>query len=155
MIGLIGLLWPSARVIVCRRDLRDVAISCWQNGFQNLTWSTDWDYMARRLADYQRMMRHWRRIKPVECIEVEYESLVGDVETQSRRLIDFVGLEWEQTCLDFYSTRRPVRTASLVQVRQPAHTRSIGRWRHYQAHLAPLFQLLERYDVRIEREGGQ
>ncbi len=152
MIGLIALLWPSARVIVCRRDLRDIAISCWQNGFQNLTWSTNWDCMARRFADYQRMMEHWRRIKPVECIEVAYESLVADIETHARRLIDFVGLEWEQACVDFHSTRRPVRTASLVQVRQPAHTHSIGRWRHYQAHLAPFCQLLEQYHVRIEGE---
>jgi hypothetical protein len=150
MIGLIALLWPSARVIVCRRDLRDIAVSCWQNGFQNLPWSNNWGDMARRFADYQRVMEHWLRIKPLECLEVAYESLVGDIETHSRRLIDFVGLEWEEACLDFPATRRMVRTASLVQVRQPAHTRSIGRWRHYQADLAPFLQLLERYHVRIE-----
>jgi len=154
MIGLIALLWPQARVIVCRRDLRDIAVSCWQNGFQSLPWTTNWDSMARRFADYQRLMEHWRRITPIECIEVAYESLVADIETHSRRLIEFVGLEWEEACLDFPSTQRMVRTASFIEVRRPAHTRSIGRWRHYQTHLAPLFRLMAHYGVRIEGESG-
>jgi len=152
MIGFVALLWPSARVIVCRRDLRDIAVSCWQNGFRSLPWSNNWEFMARRFADYQRMMDHWHRIKPIECIEVNYENLVGDLETHARRLIDFAGLEWERACLDFHSTRRVVRTASLVQVRQPVHNRSVGRWRHYQAHLTPFLQLLEQYRVRLEGE---
>ncbi len=152
MIGFIALLWPAARVIICRRDPRDIAVSCWQNGFRSLPWSNNWESMARRFADYERLMSHWRRITPIECIEVHYESLVADIETHSRRLIEFVGLEWAEGCLDFNSTRRVVRTASQVQVRQPAHTRSIGRWRRYQAQLAPLLQFLEQYQVPIERE---
>jgi len=142
-------LWPAARVIVCRRDLRDVALSCWQNGFKNMPWSNNWDHMARRLADYQRIMDHWRRIKPIEWIEVDYECLVSDVDSGARRLIEFVGLDWEPGCLDFHSTRRNVYTASLIQVRQPVHTRSIGRWRHYQSELAPLLQLLEKNHVDV------
>jgi tetratricopeptide (TPR) repeat protein len=154
MIGLIALLWPRAHVIVCRRDVRDIATSCWQNGFQSLPWSTNWDSMARRFADYQRMMEHWRLIKPMPWIEVAYESLVRDIEAQVRRLVDFVGLPWEAGCLDFHSRRRMVRTASFVQVREPVHTRSIGRWRDYQDALAPLLGLLDLYQVRIEAENG-
>jgi tetratricopeptide (TPR) repeat protein len=149
MVGLIALLWPAARVIVCRRDLRDVAFSCWLSGFQSLAWSNDWELMARRFADYQRMIEHWRRLKPVEWIEVDYESLVTDIETGARRLIDFVGLDWDPACLLFHSTQRDVRTASFVQVRQPVHTHSIGRWRHYQEELAPLLQLLKTYGVQV------
>jgi tetratricopeptide (TPR) repeat protein len=142
MLGLIGLCWPTARVIVCRRDRRDIAVSCWLNGFQNLSWTNNWQHIVRRFSDYDRVMEHWRQVKPVKSVEVDYEELVADIETGARRLIDFVGLEWDPACLAFHATRRTVRTASLVQVRQPAHTRSIGRWRHYQQELAPLFELL-------------
>jgi hypothetical protein len=152
MIGLIALLWPSARVIVCRRDLRDVAVSCWLNGFQNLPWSNHWYHIARRFADYHRLMEHWRKIKPIPWIEVEYESFVSDIETGVRQLIDFLGLEWDPACLEFHRGRRTVRTASLVQVRQPAHTRSIGRWRHYRTEVAPLRKLLEGFGLAGEGE---
>lgn len=155
MIGLIALLWPSAQVIVCRRDLRDIAVSCWLNGFQNLPWSNNWEHIARRFADYQRMMEHWRNIKPMPWIEVDYESFVSDIQAGARRLIDFLGLEWDPACLEFHRARRTVRTASLVQVRQPAHTRSIGRWRHYRTELAPLLELLERYGLVGEGENEE
>ncbi len=85
-------------------------------------------------------------------MEVDYAALVADIEAGARRLIEFVGLDWHAACLDFHATRRNVRTASFVQVRQPAHSRSVGRWRHYQAELAPLLQFLEQYQAVTEGE---
>ena len=145
-LGLIAVLWPGARVILCRRDLRDIAVSCWQTGYAFL-WAKSWDHIAQRFAVYQRISEHWRQRKPLDWHEVWYEDLVGDLEPNARRLLDFVGLNWDPSCLDFHSTRRVVRTPSLVQVRQPIHPGSVGRWRNYEASLQPLFRALQRHGV--------
>jgi Tfp pilus assembly protein PilF len=150
LIGLIALLWPSARVIVCTRDLRDIAVSCWHTGFERNTWTNDWEHIAQRFADYQRMMEHWTRTRPVEWLDISYEHLVNNLESDARRLIDFLGLDWNDDCLEFHATKRVVRTASLVQVRQPVYTRSVGRWRHYEASIQPLLSACERRGVVIE-----
>jgi len=147
LIGLISLLWPGARVIVCRRDLRDIALSCWQTGFEGTPWTNEWEHIARRFADYQRMMDHWQRIRPVPCLHISYEQLVDDLEDHARRLIDFIGLDWDPACLDYHATQRVVRTASLVQVRQPLYTRSVGRWRRYETSIQPFLQACERLGV--------
>jgi len=145
LLGLIASVLPGARVILCTRDLCDVAVSCWQAGFATIPWANKVEHIARRLADHERLLNHWRRARPVSWLEVRYEELVGDVEGHSRQFINFLGLDWDPACLDFHSTRRVVRTASMVQVRQPAHTRSVGRWKHYEESLHPLFQALERH----------
>ncbi len=150
ILGLIGLLWPGARVIVCRRDLRDVALSCWQTGFASIGWANDYEHIARHFADYRRVVDYWRQTAPVEWIDVSYEDVVRDLEGQSRRLIDFLGLAWDPACLSFHSTRRVVRTASYTQVRQPIHRRSVGRWKNYERSLQPLFQSLERNGIDLE-----
>jgi len=77
-------------------------------------------------------------------LTVDYEALVGDLEGQSRRLIDFLGLDWEPACLDFHRTQRAVTTLSVWQVRQQIYTRSVGRWRHYERHLGPMLATLRR-----------
>jgi Sulfotransferase family len=81
-------------------------------------------------------------VLPLKWLDVEYEALVANLEHQSRRIITFLGLDWEPACVDFYRTARAVTTASAWQVRQPLYGRAVGRWRKYQAHLAPLFDLL-------------
>jgi tetratricopeptide (TPR) repeat protein len=149
-LGLIALLWPHARVVVCSRDLRDVGLSCWQTWFASISWANDWEHIAQRFAAHQQLLEHWKRTRPLEWLDVSYEDLVRDVEKHARRLIDFIGLEWHPACLKFYKTRRVVRTASLVQVRRPVHTRSVGRWRRYATALQPLFQALERHGVKIQ-----
>jgi tetratricopeptide (TPR) repeat protein len=144
LLGVIALLWPGARVIVCSRDRRDVAVSCWQTSFAAIHWASDFEHIARRFADYERLLEHWRLTRPLDWLDVVYEDVVADVEYQARRLIDFVGLEWDPACLQFHSTRRIVRTASMAQVREPVRTSSVGRWKKYQRTLEPLFQALER-----------
>ena len=149
LLGLIALLWPGARVIVCARDPRDIAVSCWQAGFKINPWSNVWEHIAQRLADHERIVEHWRQTRPLEWLDVRYEAMVADPKGQARRLIDFVGVEWESTCLDFHLTKRVVRTLSLVQVRQPIHSQSVGRWKNYEPSLQPLFIALKRHGVEL------
>jgi hypothetical protein len=90
------------------------------------------------------MMEHWREVLPLEqMLEVQYEELVANFEPLARRIVAYCGLEWDDACLEFNKTQRPVRTASAVQVREPIYRSSIGRWRPYEGMLRPLIKALE------------
>jgi len=83
---------------------------------------------------------------PVPLLEVDYEETVADLEGMARRVLSWCGLDWDPTCLAFHQTVRPVRTASVAQVRQPIYRGSVGRWKHYEAPLASLLARLEALD---------
>jgi tetratricopeptide (TPR) repeat protein len=138
-LGLIATLFPRAKLIHCRRDLRDVAVSCWITNFRQIRWAFDLDHIASRFREYRRLMEHWGRVLPVPVLEVDYEETVADLEAVARRLVAWCGLEWEPGCLVFHETRRPVRTASVTQVRQPIYKRSVARWKNYEPALGALF----------------
>ena len=87
-------------------------------------------------------MDHWRAVLPVPIHEVDYEETVADLEGVARRLLAACGLEWEPACLEFHRTERPVRTASVAQVRQPIYKQSVARWKNYERELAELFAAL-------------
>jgi tetratricopeptide (TPR) repeat protein len=144
-LGLIACLFPNARVINCNRDPRDNCLSCYFQMFKkaNLLFAYDLADCAAQYLQQTRLAEHWRKALPLRMLEINYEECVGDLEGQSRRLIDFLGLEWEPQCLEFYKTERPVLTASVWQVRQPIYKSSVGRWRHYESHLGPLLAALE------------
>ncbi len=144
-LGLIATLFPDARVILSKRDPRDTCLSCFFQRFGGSTqlFSYDLQDCARRYLEQQRLVAHWRAVLPLRMIEVDYETLVANLETESRRLVEFLGLPWETACLDFHHTDRAVLTASSWQVRQPLYTRSVGRWRAYRTHLEPLLRLLD------------
>ncbi len=142
-LGLIAALFPRARLIHCRRDARDVALSCWMTHFAQVRWACDPEHIASRIQEYQRVMKHWRRVLPVPVFEVHYEAMVADPERTARDLVAWCGLEWNPACLEFYKTRRPVRTTSVAQVRQPLYSSSIARWKNYERLLAPLFTKIE------------
>jgi tetratricopeptide (TPR) repeat protein len=142
-LGLLATLFPRARFIHCQRDLRDVAVSCWVTNFAQVNWANDMGSIVSRFREYLRLMDHWRRVLPMTIFEISYEAVVADLEHEARRLVQACGLEWEQGCLSFNETRRPVRTASVIQVRQPIYARSVGRWRHYAEALGPLFTQLD------------
>ena len=144
-LGLIGVLFPAARVIFTRRDARDTCLSCYFRRFGDaVAWSCNLVDCGMRALEVERLADHWRRVLPLRMLTVDYERLVADLEGESRRLIEFLGLDWEPACLEFYKTERPVLSASGWQVRQPLSSRSIGRWRHYERHLGPLLAVLER-----------
>jgi len=84
-------------------------------------------------------MEHWRTVLPVSMHEVDYEEVVSDLEGTTRRLLATCGLEWDPACLEFHRTSRPVRTASVTQVRRPIYTSSVGRWKNYALALDDLF----------------
>ena len=91
---------------------------------------------------YERLMAHWQTLLPEQILSLRYEDLVADQEAETGRLLDFLGLAWEDACLAFHRTRRVVRTPIGVQVRQPIHDRAVGRWRRYRHHLGPLLEAL-------------
>jgi tetratricopeptide (TPR) repeat protein len=141
-LGLIALLFPNARLIHCRRDLRDIAVSCWLTSFRKIPWANDPRHIAGRFASYRTVMDHWLKVLPVPMLEVNYEQTVDDVEATARKLIDWCGLDWDPACLSFHETKRTVRTASAAQVRQPIYRRAVARWKNYERELGPLFAML-------------
>jgi tetratricopeptide (TPR) repeat protein len=143
--GLIHLVLPNARIIHARRNPLDTCFSCFSLLFSgNQPYAYDLGELGRYYRAYDRLMTHWRSVLPEGVmIEVNYEDLVGDLETHARRIIAHCGLNWEAACLSFYKTQRPVRTASSAQVRQPIYRSSIGRWRPYREQLLPLLAALE------------
>lgn len=141
-LGLLALLFPRATFIHVRRDPRDVAVSCWMTNFGSIRWANDPEHLARRIQDHQRLMAHWQAVLPVPVQEVVYERLVEDFEPEARRLVAACGLEWEPACARFHETRRPVRTASVTQVRRPLYRQALARWKHYETALADLFARL-------------
>ena len=142
-LGLLAVLFPSARFIHCRRDLRDVAVSCWMTQFREIRWANHHEHILARFRDYRRLMAHWLEVLPVPVLDVDYEETVADLDGTARRLVAWCDLEWEPGCLAFHANRRPVRTASVNQVRRPIYTRSVARWRHYATALGPLFTALD------------
>ena len=140
--GLIHLALPQARLIHVRRDPVDTCLSCFCHLFAaNLPYSYDLSELGRYYRAYEHLMAHWRHVLPPEALlEIDYEALVGDLETVSRRMLTHCGLGWDARCLDFHRTERPVRTASMAQVRKPIY-RSARR-RPEDARLAPLLEAL-------------
>ncbi len=147
-LGLIATLFPRARVIHCRRDPLDVCLSCYFQNFHELNFAWSLEDIAAYYRSYERAMAHWAKHLPLQVYEVRYEDLVHNQSKISRELVSFLGLEWDGRCLSFFRSHRPVRTASTVQVRKPMTAQAIGRWKHYEAHLGPLFQGLGRAAAR-------
>lgn len=143
VLGLIHLAFPNARIVHVRRDPADSCLSCYFAQFANtLGFTTDLEELAHYYREHRRLMMHWRSSLPSGVLlEVAYEDLVADQEAWSRRIIEFIGLQWDARCLEFHKTRRPVLTASQWQVRQPVYSRAVGRWRNYMQHIGPLLDL--------------
>jgi tetratricopeptide (TPR) repeat protein len=144
-LGLIATLFPRARIIYCRRDPLDMGLSCYSRDFASMpVWASDLWAIGHVCRECERLIAHWRRVLPIPIFELVYEDVVADLEGSARRLVDYCGLEWESRCLEFHRTDRQVRTASLEQVRRPIYDNSIGRWRKFERHLAPLREALNR-----------
>ena len=143
-VGLIHSVFPNARIIHCRRNPVDNCLSIYFQNFGGYhPYSHDLDDLAFYHREYQRLMAHWRQVVPQDRLfEFDYEDLVADQEGMSRRMLAFVGLEWEDACLDFHRNERAVQTASIRQVREKIYTRSVERWRNYEPYIAPLMKLL-------------
>jgi tetratricopeptide (TPR) repeat protein len=143
--GLFHLVFPHGRIIHTRRNPIDTCLSIYfQNFSTGYSYGTDLDDLAFYYREYLRLMDHWREVLPADrLLEIDYEELVDDQEGGSRRIIEFLGLPWNDRCLDFHKTERKVGTASNWQVRQKIYKTSKERWRNYEQHVGPLAALLE------------
>lgn len=138
-LGMIALMFPNARIIHCSRDPMDTCWSCYsQNFISDVVYSCDFDNLAAYHGGHDRTMAHWRTVLPEPVLEVRYEQIIADPEASIRRIVEFCGLEWDDRCLAFHEHDRVVNTTSLWQVRKPLFTSSIGKWKNFEAHLAPL-----------------
>jgi tetratricopeptide (TPR) repeat protein len=152
-VGLIHLALPNARIIHVRRDPIDTCFSCFSLLFTgNQSFTYDLGELARYYRGYAALMDHWRSVLPPGVmIEIQYEDLVADIEGQTRAIVDHCALPWEDACLAFHKTRRSVKTASAVQVREPVYRTAVGRWRPYESFLQPLIEALSPGKARDAR----
>ena len=143
-VPLIHLMLPNAKIIHVNRNPVDTCLSCFTRLFHRKQEHTyDLTELGRYYAEYARLMDHWRAVLPAGSFyDVKYEDIVADQEGEARKLLNYCGLEWNDACLDFHKTQRQVRTASVVQVRQPIYTSSVERWRKYEKFLGPLLDEL-------------
>ena len=143
-IGFIKFLFPEAKILSVRRDPRDIAISNYFTDYAakhgGMGFAYDLTDIGEQLADHNLLMHHWAQLFPGQILEVHYEALIQDPERETRRMLDYLGQPWEPEVLAFNELDRPVKTASVWQVRQPLYRSSSGRWRRYQEHLAPLLR---------------
>lgn len=151
-IGLIHLILPNAKIIDARRH---PMAGCFA-GFKQLfargqTFTYGLEKIGHYYRDYIKLMDHWDEVLPDRVHRVHYEDMIADSETEIRKLLDYCGLEFEESCLRFWETERAIRTPSAEQVRQPIYTSGLEQWRHYEDHLGPLKEalgpVLDRYPI--------
>jgi tetratricopeptide (TPR) repeat protein len=143
-VGFIHMMLPNAKIIDARRHPLDSCLSCFRQLFaQGQTFTYDLTDIGEYFLEYQRLMDHWHEVLPGRALTIQYEDMVMDFENQVRRLLEYCELPWEDACINFYETERPVRTASSEQVRQPIYSQSINRWRNYEQHLGELVEVLD------------
>ena len=154
-IGLIYLIFPNAAIIHVHRDPRDVAISNYYQNFAAMRglmgFANDLKDIGHMLNDYLRIMQHWYEVLPPgKIFKVVYEELVSEPERVIRELLEYCGLSWEDNVLEFYNLQRPVKTASIQQVREKIYKKSKERWKKYKKHLKILFEILEEGFIPLE-----
>lgn len=145
-VGLIRHVLPGARIIHVQRDAMDSCFSCYTKLFAGeQRFSYDLTELGHFYRVYEKMMAHWRAVLPADrYMEIRYEDVVDDLEGGARRMLNFMGLDWDPACLRYTENPRQVRTASFAQVRQPLYRSSIGRWKPYARQLQPLADALGR-----------
>jgi len=153
-IGFIHRALPNARIVCLRRRPMDTCLSNLRQLFRLNHSYYNYAYDLSDIAEYyilfDRLMAHWERVLPGRVLQLRYEDLVADQEAQSRRLLEFCGLEWEDACLRFHENKSPIATASAVQARQPIYSGSMDRWKRYGEQLDPLRNQLEAAGIEIE-----
>jgi tetratricopeptide (TPR) repeat protein len=159
-VGLIHAILPNARILHSRRHPVETCLSCYRILFaEGHQWTYNLNELGRYYRRYWDLMRHWREQFPGVMYEIRYEDNINDVEGQARSLINYLGLEWNDACLNFYDTDRPVKTASASQVRKPIYKTSTNRWRKYETYLKPLLDeigdLVEQYEAELEQSPHQ
>jgi tetratricopeptide (TPR) repeat protein len=152
-VGMIQLLLPNAKIINARRHPLDSCMGSYkQLFFKGQAFSYDLVEIGEYYLEYQRLMDYWHAVLPGRVLDIQYEGMVNDQENQTRRLLDYCELPWEENCLRFYENKRAVNTASSEQVRQPIYSRSVHSWRRFEPHLGPLIEVLEPLLMKLPAE---
>jgi tetratricopeptide (TPR) repeat protein len=146
-LGFIAKAWPNAKIIHLRRHPMDACFAAYKQSYFRFAYSLN--DLAQYYLAYDRLSRHWRETLGSRMLELKYEDLVADAATETRQLLESIGLEFEEACLQFDQNTAPVATASSVQVREKIHTRSVDRWKNFERELAPLREQLEQGGVTI------
>jgi tetratricopeptide (TPR) repeat protein len=150
-LGLIHLSMPGARVIHLRRNPMDVCYAIYKTLFRaGYPFSYSLQETGRYYIAYNRLMKHWRSTIPGSFLDVDYEQLIFDQEGETRRILDYLELDWEEGCLDFHRHSGPAATASAAQVRQPIYSSSVGLWRRYEKQLTPFAGKLREHGIEID-----
>ncbi|MGD2119518.1 MAG: sulfotransferase [Chromatiales bacterium] len=144
-IGFIRLMFPEVKIIHCRRDPLDSCLSIFKNYFSTGGHGYAWNLeeLGEYYLVYHQLMESWKQIFPGSMLEVEYEAVIADVEKQTRRMLDYLGLDWDDNCLTFHQNRRHVETASATQVRKPIYNDSVKLSERYAEELKPLATILQ------------
>ena len=152
-LGFIAKALPNGHLIHLRRNPMDACFAMYKQSFFRYAYTLD--DLGKYYVAYNRLLRHWREVLGERLIEVEYESLVTDQEQQTRLLLQRLGLEFEQSCLDFDRNAAPSATASSAQVREKVHTRSVDKWKNFARQLQPLRDCLEGHGISVSNDGNQ
>lgn len=146
-LGFIKLIFPQAKIIHCNREAIDVCWSCYINSFGSTghAYSYDLDSLGYYYNYYLKIMQHWKTLFAGQFYELQYEALVENPELETRKLIEYCGLPWEDACLEHHKATTHTHTASFEQVRQPIYKTSQQKWKPYEQHIKPLFDALEKY----------
>jgi hypothetical protein len=147
-VGLIHLALPNAKVINLKRNPLDTCYAIYKQLFVDAyPFSYDLEELGRYYVAYHQLMEHWHVVLPGVIHTVGYEDLVSDIESESRPLLEFCGLDWQPQCLKFHESKDASTTASTVQVRQPVYQSSVGKWRDYEKQMQPIVKILQQAGV--------
>jgi len=147
-LGFIAKAFPNCRIILLKRNPMDACFAMYKQSFFRYAYT--FDDLGSYYVSYNRLYEHWRRVLGRRLVEVQYEDLVSDQESQTRQLLDATGLDFEEACLNFEQNRSASNTASTVQIREKVHTRSVNRWRCFEKHLQPLKKYLEDSGIALD-----
>jgi tetratricopeptide (TPR) repeat protein len=142
-LALIKAMFPNAKILYCRRDPMDICFSIYTRYFlKGVPYGYDLDTLASYCVQFSELMDYYQSLLPDFILEVKYEDLVSDIEGETRKVLDFCNLPWDQNCLTFYDSDKRVETASSLQVKKPIYTSSIGSWKNYEPYLDKLIKAL-------------
>ena len=151
-LGIIHLLFPKAKLIHCERHPLDNAVSLFTNSMRqfHMSYKSDLRRLGLYYLQYKQLMRHYKEVLPGKILTIQYEDLVENTEFVSRKMIEHIGLDWEDNVMKRETSQKSVKTLSAWQVRQPVYQSSAGRWRNYEKHLTELIDVLGEEAVDYE-----
>ena len=150
--GVLKLALPNAKIINARRHPLDSCFGSYKQLFASgQPFTYDLFELGEYYSEYQHLMEHWHEVIPNFILDVHYEKVVNDLETEVKRMLDFCGLSFEENCLRFYETERAVKTASSEQVRQPLYSSSVNLWRNYENNLGDLIDILQPLLIKLPK----